>query len=174
MATTLLNYPATSFSGDYNAVIVTGDLAAYHDVKYGRAVVVFADDNADEHVAITHAVVMPQAYASGTLTAKLYYFTGATSGNISMEVYVEAVTDADTVDLDSASSFDTVNPGSPVATAVPATAGYLDVLSITLTNKDSVAAGDYVRFAVRRDSDDTTNDTAGGDVYLVAMEIQEA
>jgi hypothetical protein len=96
----------------------------------------------------------------------------ATSGNVDFEVAVEAITDADATDLDATTSFDTVN--SSGATAVPGTAGYIDQVSITLTNADSIAAGDLVRISVSRDADDGTNDTATGDLYLLAAEVREA
>jgi len=46
-------------------------------------------------------------------------------------------------------------------------------VSITLTNADSVAAGDYVRIAINRDADNGS-DTATGDAYLLAVEVREA
>jgi len=168
MATTLLNFDATSFDGD-TVPVTASDKAAYFDSINGRLVLVFPD-GADEYAAVSHAVAMPQAYAAGTISAKIYYFTAATTGNVDWEVYVEAVTDGDATDLDSATSFDTANAST---VAVPATAGHLDVASITLTNKDSVAAGDMVRFLLRRDSDDAGDDAAAS-AYVVAVEIQEA
>ncbi|MCL4822575.1 MAG: hypothetical protein KJZ57_00025 [Anaerolineales bacterium] len=56
----------------------------------------------------------------------------------------------------------------------PGTAGYIDQFTATLTNKDSVAAGDYVRIRLMRDADDGTNDTASGDCYVLMAEIREA
>jgi len=167
MATTLIQFDASSFEGD-SVPVTAGDLAAYFDVINGRTVVVFPD-GADEYAAVTKAIEMPQAYASGTITAKIGIFTAATTGSVDWEVYVEAVTDADAIDLDSATSFDSANAST---VAVPATAGYIDVVSITLTNKDSVDAGDMVRFLVRRDSDDGADDAAAN-AYVVWMAIQE-
>lgn len=82
----------------------------------------------------------------------------------------EAVTEADATDLDSATGFDSVNTTTET---VPGTAGYLGICDVTLTNKDSVAAGDMVRFLVRRDSD-AAGDDAAASAYLIALEIQEA
>jgi hypothetical protein len=171
MAATLLQYDATSFDGD--AVPVTsGDLAAYFDQLRGRTVLCFPD-GADEYAAVTKAVAMPQAYAGGTLTAYIGYFTGAagSSQKVDWEVYVEAVTENDAVDLDTAASFDSANGA---ADTVNATQGYLDIAAVTLTNKDSVATGDMVRFLVRRDSDDGTNDTHTATAYLLWLEIRES
>jgi hypothetical protein len=168
MATTLLNFDATSFDGD-TVPVTAGDKAAYFDAINGRLCLVLPD-GADEHAAVSKAVAMPQAYAAGTISAKICYFTAATTGSVDFEIYVEAVTDGDTVDHDSATSFDSANAAT---VAVPATAGYIDVASITLTNKDSVAAGDSVRFLLRRDSDDGADDAAAS-AFVLWVEIQEA
>ena len=117
-------------------------------------------------------LVAPQGL-TGTMTAVIsYMMASATSGNVEFEVAVEAITDADATDLDATTSFDTVN--SSGSTAVPGTAGYIDQVSITLTNQDSVAAGDLIRISVSRDADDGTNDTATGDLYLLAVELRDA
>lgn len=167
MATTLLQYDATSFDGD-TVPIVAGDLPALFDVINGRTVLAFID-GAAESVAVTKAVHMPQAYAAGELTAILSLFTAATANELQLEVQVEAVADAAAMDLDSATSFDTANTATPT---VPATAGHLLQVLITLTNKDSVAVGNMVRFLVRRDSDHA-NDDAAATMYLLSMEIRE-
>lgn len=103
------------------------------------------------------------------LTAQIYYImASATSGDIDLDGLIEAVTDGDSTDLDAGDSFDSAN--STDNTTVPATAGYLDVVTITLTNNDSIAASDYVRFRLTRDA---ANDTASGDLYVLAVEIQD-
>jgi hypothetical protein len=115
--------------------------------------------------------IAPQGL-TGTLTLLIWYTMGAaTSGNVVLTAAIEAVTDGDALDLDAAASFDTVNTSS--ATAVPGTAGHPDVISITLTNADSLAAGDYYRISVSRDADNGS-DTATGDLYIVAIELRDA
>lgn len=116
--------------------------------------------------------IAPQGLTGALSCVITYMMASATSGNIEFEVAVEAITDADATDLDATTSFDTVN--SSGATAVPGTAGYIDQVSVTLTNADSIAAGDLVRISISRDSDDATNDTATGDLYLLMAEIREA
>lgn len=112
--------------------------------------------------------IVPQGW-TGTITAYVYYImASATSGDVDIDVAVESVTDGDTVDLDAGTSFDTVN--STDNTTVPGTAGYIDVVAVTLTNNDSSAAGDYVRFSVARDA---ASDTATGDMYVLAVEIRD-
>lgn len=107
---------------------------------------------------------------SGGLTAKIFYtMASAVSGDIDIDVSIEAVTDGDTVDLDSSASFDAVN--SADNNTVPGTAGYVGVISVTLTNADGVAAGDYVRLRVTRDA---VSDTAAGNMRLIAVELQDS
>lgn len=98
-----------------------------------------------------------------------YYMASATSGNVDVDVAVEAVSDGDATDLDAGDSFDTVN--STDNTTVPGTAGYIDMISVTLTNHDSSAAGDYARFSLVRDA---VSDTASGDLYMLWLEVQDS
>lgn len=118
-------------------------------------------------------VAVPQNYAGGTVKVTLYLIAAsATSGKFDFDVSVEAVTAADAVDLDAGESFDSANSGD---VTVGSTAGHLFTLTITLTNKDSMAAGDYLRIKVERDADDGTNDTATGDAHLLgALLFEEA
>jgi hypothetical protein len=112
--------------------------------------------------------VAPQGL-TGTLHAKIQYImASATTGDVDVNVAVEAITDADATDLDSSTSFATVNAVDN--TSVPGTAGYIDVIDVTLTNADSIAAGDYVRISLDRDSAD---DTATGDMCVLSVEITD-
>lgn len=130
-----------------------------------RPVLAF-DASTNETCYWTAAV--PQGW-TGTKTAYIYYImASATSGDVDIDVAVEAVTDGDATDLDAGTSFDTTN--STDNTTVPGTAGYMDVVAVTLTNNDSSAAGDYVRFSLTRDA---ASDTATGDMYVLAMEIRD-
>jgi len=113
--------------------------------------------------------VAPQGW-TGTVTLVLsYIMASATSGSLYWQAQLEAVTAGDAVDLDSATSFDTANSGNGT---VPATAGYMQQISITMTNADSIAAGDLVRLSVNRDADNAS-DTAAGDAYLISVEIRD-
>lgn len=112
---------------------------------------------------------MPQNFSSG-LTAKVQYsMDSATSGTVEWEASLWAVSDGDAESLVGAVGYATANSGSAT---VPGTAEYLDEISITMTNADSVAAGDWCSFRLARDGDDATNDTATGDarVWSVALE----
>lgn len=132
---------------------------------------VLAYDSATVEGAISGWRRVPASYTgAGTLKAKLSYaMASATSGSVDWDVYVECVTPGDALDT-STDSFDSANGGSDT---VPGTAKYPDEVTITLTNKDSMAAGDWVRIKVERDADDGTNDTASGDAYLLGVTIYE-
>ena len=115
--------------------------------------------------------VIPQGW-TGTVTAVISSaMASATTGGVAFDVAVEAITSGDATDTDAATSFDTVNGGSDAS--VPGTAGYMEQLSITLSNLDSAAAGDLVRFSLARDVADAA-DTATGDCYVLAVEIRDA
>lgn len=114
--------------------------------------------------------IAPQGL-SGALSCVLTLIGNAAGTNSTYwEVAVEAITSADATDLDSAASFDTVNTGN---VAMPATQGHMVQVSITLTNADSIAAGDYVRVSIARDADNGSDNFAA-DAFLLAVEIREA
>lgn len=167
---TLLNFPASAMFGDNDAQLVGGDGAAPHAAHKGRPVLAF-DDTAAE-AALTPPVAMPGNYAGGTLKATLLLYAASDAANdVAFDVCAEAVTpDADTLDLEAATGWDSANSGTTSLSGT--TAGDLVALTVTLTNKDGVAAGDLVRFGVRRDTD-SGDDDASGDVYLAALEIWE-
>ena len=115
--------------------------------------------------------VAPQGL-TGTITAVISYaMASATSGGVAFDVALEAISSGDATDTDATTSFGTVNAGND--SAVPGTAGYMEQLTITLTNADSVAAADLVRVSVARDVADAA-DTATGDCYVFAVEIRDA
>ena len=73
-------------------------------------------------------------------------------------------------DIDAGTSFDATN--NSASTTVPGTAGYIDQISVTLTNNDSIAAGDLARVAIARKAADA-GDTATGDLYLIQIELRD-
>jgi hypothetical protein len=80
----------------------------------------------------------PSAFTTATLKI-LYYMSGAnTSKNVGWSATLSAVSDTDT--SFTAKVFATTNAGT---TACPDAAGTVDEASITLTNGDSIAAGDW-------------------------------
>ena len=106
-----------------------------------------------------------------SVTLYIYCICAVASGGIRWEAALEAVTDGDALDLDAAASFDTANAAS--IASVPATAGHLKVLAITLTNADSIAAGDLFRLKLSR-AVAHADDTAAGLAYLLLAEMRWA
>lgn len=101
---------------------------------------------------------MPNNYASGpTLTVHGWADT-ATSGNVLASGRMAAWTPGDTAAVP-AHTFAAANNSS--ATAVPGTNGYPFSVSITLTNADSVAAGDSVVVYLERLASDGSDTAAG-------------
>lgn len=125
----------------------------------------------DDEEGIVIEGIMPEGYdANQDLKLDIYFWAAATSGSVDFQAAVEAITPGDTLDLDAGSSFDSANSG--VAT-VPATAGYPGVVTVTMTKKDSIAAGDYFRIRIHRDADDGTNDTAEGDGNVFGLRLYQ-
>ncbi len=112
--------------------------------------------------------VAPQGLTGALTLVVTYRAASATSGTALFDAAIEAISDGDAVDTDSASSFDTDN--TPSSVTVPGTAGHIDQLSITMTNADSIAAGDYCRLRLNRDN----ADTAAGDLQVLAVELRDA
>lgn len=115
--------------------------------------------------------IVPQGFTGTPTLIISYIMASATSGTVRWQAQIEAITDGDATDLDSTTSFDTANS---TGGTVPATAGLLDQLSITMTTNDSMAAADYYRISINRDADGTSGtDTATGDAYLLAFELRD-
>lgn len=114
--------------------------------------------------------IAPQGLTSTLTLLIMYAMASATSGGVAFDAAIEAITPGDTVDTDSTTSFDTTNTGTDAA--VPGTAGYVDSVSVTLTNADSIAAGDLVRVSLTRATANAT-DTATGDLYVFAVEFRD-
>ena len=166
---TLLTIPASAFIPDQNAQLVAGDVGASFVSHKDRPALSF-DDTAEE-AAVSPEYSMPGQYAGGTLKATLFLYTASDNTNdLAFDAFVEAVTALDTLDIEAAVSWDTANAGTVSVSGT--TAGDLIALTITLANKDSVAAGDMVRFGVRRDCD-SADDDVSGDIFLASVEIWE-
>lgn len=116
--------------------------------------------------------IAPQGI-TGTITLVITYaMASATSGTVGFQAQIEAISDGDATDTDATTSFDTVN--NSASTTVPGTAGYIDQISITMTNADSIAAADYYRISLNRDADGSAiTDSATGDAYVLAVELRD-
>lgn len=164
MASTFeLNLPPESWIPDSAAPPAFG-------IVQGRTF--WAFDAATDEILRSQAFQMPAIYAgAGTLKLDVWYFmASATSLDVRLAAAVEAVTDGDSLDEDAGESFDTANTNTE---NVPGTAGHPSKLTITLTNKDSVAAGDKVRIKLSRDADHGSEDDATGDLRMVGACLRE-
>jgi len=111
---------------------------------------------------------MPGDYASGPVLDVLYKAASATTGAFRFEGRLAAITSGDATDAD-AKAFATTNSAGDT---VPGTAGHVGDFSITLTNADSVAAGDFVVVQLRRDANGTTGtDDATGDAEVISVRL---
>jgi len=96
-----------------------------------------------------------------------YSMTSATANEVDFEVDVMCVTPGDAADIGIASF-------AGVATAsdtVPGTAGYLDEVSVTVTD-DACAPGDLMWLYLSKDANDATLDDATGDTEVVGVEYE--
>ena len=111
-------------------------------------------------------------YGSGNLTLDIYWYADtASSGTVAWEVSMAAITaDADTQDIEtdglaSVQRFSDTHLGT--------TGQRLHKASITISNLDSLASGDYVTLRIARDADDTGGggDSMTGDAILTMAEL---
>lgn len=160
-------------SGDTLAVFAALDAEfpasnyATLDTRNNHAVLDF-DTTTQETVYFTG--VLPRNYGGGGITAYLHWMaTSATSGTGGWDIAFERMADAgDDLDADSFATAQTVT-----AATVPGTSGVVKVTSVALSNGaniDSLAVGDAFRLRVRRD---VANDSASGDLELIALELKE-
>lgn len=137
------------------------------DATRRRLVVRFAGGAASNAY---YTVVIPQDTSLGSdPSVVLYWLSAGTANAVEWEVEVEAITPGDSTDLDAADSFDATNAAA--GATVPGTAGFMTTTTVTLTNRDSMAAGDLCRIRISRDG---TNDSNNDNAYLIAWEFRDA
>lgn len=95
----------------------------------------------------------------------MYSMASATTNNVAIRVQVTAVTAGESV---SSATADTLEASSD--STVPGTAGIIKEISHTITNDDSVAAGDLVILEIGRENA-TSGTNATGDMYLETLSI---
>jgi hypothetical protein len=139
---------------------------ALSSLQVGRPILLF--DASTEETALW-TVIAPQGL-SGALTAIVHYICmNAVTGTAAWNVQVEAVSDGDSQGLEYSTSFDTEQTAG--TGTVPGTQGYIDTISVSISNDDSLAVADYLRFGVFRD---VSADSVANDLALLAVEIREA
>jgi hypothetical protein len=106
------------------------------------------------------------------LTVSLFLlFPIATSGTAVFEVSVMAVSGGDPIDLSTTLSYDSVNNSGAISTG--GTVYYPVKKTYTLTNIDSIAALDWVKFKIARSPADA-NDNITSACILVAAIVEDA
>lgn len=133
------------------------------DASGARPILLF-DAAADE--AGYFPFVAPPGITTPIKMIARFAMVSATSGNVIVDGALECITSGDSMDTDSSESLDTVNTSS--ATAVPGTAGNEADIIVTLTNNDSITAGDLCRLRFRRVGS-SGSDTATGDLVLLGL-----
>lgn|SRR5512139_530556 len=113
--------------------------------------------------------VAPQGISTTLTVVLTYYMASATTNGVAFAAAIEAISDGDSLDVDSAESFDTENVNYET---VPGTQGYISQISISLTTYDSMAAGDMCRLKFGR-RPDNANDTASGDACVLCVELRD-
>jgi hypothetical protein len=168
--------PASMFVPDTDALIAVGDLGAYLDKVATKTALKFPDGS-DEYCGLSPYLLVPSTFTAGhSLQIRIHYFGDAapsSNNRVDWEVAVEAVTASDAFDLQGTnSSFDSTTASYD---EIDANAGELTVHEITLANGDAddLAANDLIRVALRRDSDDGTNDTYADTVWVLGIELVE-
>ena len=112
--------------------------------------------------------MLPGEYTGSPVLVVKYAMQSATSGGVSIDVDVWASKTGESI---TTASFGTVNNCDD--TAVPGTAGLPDSISCTLTNNDSMAAGDLITIRLCRAVADSA-DTATGDMKVFGVSFQYA
>lgn len=141
---------------------------ATFDTRNQHAVLDF--DDTTQETAIFGAL-MPRHYAGGGVTVYVHWAaTSATTGTGGWDVTFERVTDGgQDIDSDGFATAQTIT-----AATVNGTSGVLKVTNVAITagsaGTDDIAAGDAYRIRIRRD---VANDTATGDLELLAVEVKE-
>lgn len=105
-------------------------------------------------------------YGSGNITVTLYWYADtASSGTLTMGASLACITpNTDTQDIET-KAFATENQATD--THLGTTGQRLHSFDTTVSNLDSIAAGDYVMLRIRRD----TADTLAGDAVLVKVVV---
>jgi len=114
--------------------------------------------------------IITDDYSGGTLYADVYFsMTSTNTTSVSWNGYVMAMTSGDSADINTL-SYDTVNTTSTIN--VPTTVGYMKKCTITLTNRDNIAAGDWYKFKLERAVEDA-GDTSISDAEVIGIYLRE-
>lgn len=160
---------SAKITGAYVTATISGaDTAAGASIDAGDGNWRLLFDDTTDEAAIWQFRIPPDY--NGTPVAKIgYSMVSATASEVDWEVAVMCTSDGDSADVGTA-SFAAAATGSAT---VPGTVGYLDEVSITVTD-DSCVAGDLMSIYVSTDANDATLDDATGDRELVYFQLEYA
>lgn len=109
------------------------------------------------------------AYSSGNVTVKLVWYGASTTNNVVWGAQIAAITPGDAQSL----LTDSLATASTTTTAASGTTNAPTETTVTVTNLDSLAAGDVVQLRIYRDAA-SGSDTFSGDAILVDIEVSYA
>ena len=144
-------------------------LKAFNTTNTNRPAYAF-DDTTLEAVS-TAPFIAPENTDSGAIKCELKISAETdVSNTAAFAAAIECITDAESLDLESADSYATESTSS---VTLSGTAGDQHKIEITISATDGITAGDQVRLLIYRDA--PTTDTALDDVYLWSARLyQEA
>jgi hypothetical protein len=111
------------------------------------------------------------SYGAGNVTVRVYWYADtATTGNVVWEAQLAAITpNSDSQDIET-KAFATLNFVQD--THLGTTGQRLHSADITVSNLDSIAAGDHVTLRLARDANSTSaTDDMAGDAYVVKVVV---
>ena len=129
--------------------------------------VALAFDNAKDETAVSVPFMWPAEYASTDVTGTVFFHTTSGTGTVAWTLQVEK-SETGPIDLkDGAAGFGSVNDFT--ATAAAAGGGVTEV-TLTISNLDSIAAGDLVYLKLFRD---VSRDAESEDANMVLFTLHE-
>jgi hypothetical protein len=134
------------------------------DTRNSVMVLDFADSAPDESAIFVGVIPEGANLGSGIKVRLTWMATSATSGSVRWGAQFMNLN----TDLDS-DSFDTATEGNGTANG---TSGVPTTTELTVTNIDSLAAGNFYRLKIYREASDTINDTMSGDAELISVEVR--
>lgn len=163
----------SAFMPDTNAQLVAGDGPA--GMKRHNDGTSWAFDDTSPEAIVSQRFAWPSTYAGGAkvLKARLAFkMETDNTGDVKLEVYLEAFSAGDNFDLETATNWDSANTPAGATSVVATAAGNLLTETIDITNKQSVAVADAVRLGVRRNAGHVDDD-ADDDLFFEYLELWE-
>lgn len=162
---------ANNFEMILDADFFIGDAATPPVLEVVQDRPCWAFDAAVDEIIRSKMLVCPDEFTgAGVLFVDVYFSMVSTAaGNVVFGSNIEAITEADALDMFVAEGF----AGSDVTVKpVPAATGRLGVATITITKDDSLTEDDYFRIKLFRNATHAS-DNASGDARVFGARIRE-